>query len=215
MLRALAATLVVALAAAAGAAADHLDPGKRLAPADQRRARAMLLRAADFGPGTQVQQNAARPHTTCKGLDQSDLVLTGEARSSSFVDGPTIYLSSAAVYRTVADSRSGWRRSQTPPALACLRAMYRSEYAKQGLTLQSFRRHSFPRIAQDAIAFRALLTGEVQGTTVPIAIDLVVLRHTRAQVALAFASMSPPTRAEEARFARLTARRMAAAMRGT
>jgi hypothetical protein len=93
--------------------------------------------------------------------------------------------------------------------------MYRSEYAKQGLTLQSFRRHSFPRIAQDAIAFRALLTGEVQGTTVPIAIDLVVLRHTRAQVALAFASMSPPTRAEEARFARLTARRMAAAMRGT
>jgi hypothetical protein len=212
--RALVVGLLIALAASAVAAASHIDPQKRLTPADQARARAMLLRAGDLGSTVRVQANAAQPHTTCKGLDQSDLVLTGEARSKSFVSGITVYSSSAVVYRTLADSRSAWRRSTTRPALVCLEELYAREYAKQGLTLESFTRRSFPLIAQGTLAFRVLLTGEAQGMTVPITIDLVVLRHSRAQVGLVFGSVSPPSRAEEARLARLTASRMAKAMRG-
>jgi hypothetical protein len=213
--RSLAALALVALSlvATATALASHLDPQKRYTPADQARARAMLLRAADLGPGTRSQANPPDPHTTCKGLDQSDLVLSGKARGKSYARGVTVYGSNAEVYATLADSKAAWRRSTTRAALRCVEELYAREYAKQGLTLQSFNRRSFPNVAQETIAFRVVLTGEAQGITVPIALDIVGLRHTRAQAGLVFGSVSPPTRAEEARLARVIAARMATAMR--
>jgi hypothetical protein len=60
-----------------------------------------------------------------------------------------------------------------------------------------------------------VLSGESQSVTVKVVIDLVVLMHSRAQVPLFFGSaLVPVPRADQLRLARLTASRMAKAMRG-
>jgi hypothetical protein len=206
--------LLVGLAAAATASASHNDPQKKLTKADNARARAMVLRPGDFGPGVQTQPNGEEPHVTCSALSESDLTVTGEADSPSFVRGFTVYGSSAVVYRTVADARTGWKRSVRPAGIRCVESMYRREYAKQGLTLESFERRSFPRVSDDVIAYRAVLTHQSQGMTGRVTLDLVGLRHTRAYAGFVVGSVVPPSKAEVLRLARMTARRMATAMRG-
>jgi len=204
---------IVTLVASSTALASHLDPQKKMTAADQARVRAMLFKKADFGPGVRTQPNAAASHVTCRGLDQSDLTLTGEAESPTFIRGVSVFSSLAQVYRTLKESKEGWRRS-TGAAAKCLEDVLRREYAKQGLSLQSFRKRAFPRVGQGTVAFRAVLSGESQGLTVLFTLDVVGLLYSRAQVALVFGSLSPPTKAEEVRLARLVAGRMAKAMRG-
>jgi hypothetical protein len=205
---------MIALVASSAALASHLDPQKKITAADQARARAMLFKKADFGPGVRTQPNAADPHLTCGGLGQSDLTLTGEADSPTFIAGVTVFGSSAAVYRTLADSIRGWGRSTRAAAAKCLEEVLGREYSKQGLTLRSFRKRAFPRIGQGIVAFRVVLSGESQGVTVPFTHDVFGLSYSRAQVAVLVGSLSPPAKAEEVRLARIVAGRMAKAMRG-
>jgi hypothetical protein len=69
-------------------------------------------------------------------------------------------------------------------------------------------------VAQRTLAYRVTLSGNAQGVTVRVVIDLVVLMHSRAQAALYFGSaFAPPARAEEVALARITARRMATALK--
>ena len=49
--RLLAVALLLPLAGTGTALADHLDPEKRIRPSDQAKARTMLLRKSDLGPG--------------------------------------------------------------------------------------------------------------------------------------------------------------------
>lgn len=214
MRRLLAFAVLGAFAVSGTALANHLDPQKKITPADQARARAMLVKKADFGLGVQAIPNAAEPHVTCRGMDQSDLILTGEAQAPSFVRSGSAVSSTAEVYRTVRDSRVGWARFTGAAGARCLEEVQRREYAKQGFTLQSFRKLNFPRIGQATVAFRVILSGESQGVTVPFTLDLVALLHSRAQAGLVFGSLAAPARAEEVRLARLVAKRMATAMRG-
>lgn len=205
--------LLLALLPVGTALANHLDPQKKIRPADQARARAMLFKQADFGSGVQTQPNAASPHVTCKGVNQSDLAVSGEAESPTFVGGVTLFTSSAQVYQTLADSNTGWRRSTGRAAARCLEMVLRREYSKQGLTLQSFRKRAFPHVGQGSVAFRVVLSGESQGVTVSFTLDVIGLLYSRAQVALGVASLAPPPKAEEVRLARIVAGRMAKAMR--
>ncbi|MGH3137419.1 MAG: hypothetical protein ACRDPV_13110 [Gaiellaceae bacterium] len=207
--------LLLALLPVGTALASHLDPQKKIRPADQARARAMLFKKADFGSGVRTQPNAADAHVTCRGVSQSDLTVTGEAESPTFIGGVTAFSSSAQVYRTLADSNGGWRRSTGAGAAKCLELVLSREYSKQGLTLQSFRKRAFPRVGHGSVAFRVVLSGESQGVTVSFTLDVIGLLYSRAQVALAVVSLSPPTKPEEVRLARIVAGRMAKAMGGS
>jgi len=213
--RLLAVALLLLLAGTGTALADHLDPKKRIRTVDQAKARAMLLRMSDLGPGVVAQQRSTPDaHLTCNGLDESDLVLTGEAESPTWIQGAGFVASAANVYATVTDANASWTRGTRGAGTRCLRDELADEFATQGVALESLRKVAFPRVAERTVAYRVTLSGTVQGTTVRVVIDLVVLKHSRAQAALYFGSaFAPPAKADEVALARVAARRMAAAMK--
>jgi hypothetical protein len=213
--RLLAVAVLLLLASSTAALADHLDPQKRIRAADQAKARAMLVRKSDLGPGAVAQpRNTPDTHLTCEGLDESDLTLTGEAESTTWAQGVGFVASVANVYATVADANASWARGARGAGTRCLRAELASEFATQGIALESLRKVPFPRVAERTAAYRVTLSGSVQGTIVRLVIDLVVLKHSRAQAALYFGSaFAPPAKADEVALARVTARRMATALK--
>jgi hypothetical protein len=217
MLRLVALALVLALGGAGAALADHQEPQKRITKADQARARAILVKRTDVGPGYLVQPGTApEPHLDCaQSVSTADLTLTGDAEGTQFVRGTVIVGSSAQVYESVADASAAWRRGTSAAGIQCLKTYLRRGYEMQGLRLVSVAKLSFARIAQRTIAFRAVLTGTTPQGDVRVWIDFVVLSHSRAHAQIVVASaLAPPVRAEEVRLSRLVAGRMARAMRG-
>jgi hypothetical protein len=201
---------LVGMAITGGALANHQDPQKRVTPADQARAKAMLLRKADFPATFRALPPSPDTHVTCKALDESDLTLSGDA-TSGFAGGTVLFLSTAQVYATQTDSRMSWRRFTSAPGVRCLRETFRREAARSGVVLRSFRRTSFPRLAEQSDAFRMVATR--QG--VRAVADIVILRQGRGQAAVLITSVRQPLpKAEEVRLARVVAGRMARAMRG-
>ena len=80
--------LVVALVAAGTALAGRCDPRRKLTPADQARAAAMLLRTTDLGRGySPLPGPSTWTPQKCAALDESVLTLTGEALCAE-LDGP-------------------------------------------------------------------------------------------------------------------------------
>jgi hypothetical protein len=214
--RLLAASAVAVLAVATGtASAARGDPQKQLTPADNTRARTMFLKRSDLGPGFKsTPQSSLEPDVYCKALDESDLTLTGEAESPTFERGFVSVYSAADVYESRADATTSWRRGTSTAGERCSRDVLRREFAKEGIRLESYRRVPFPRVAERSAAYRVELSARQQGVTIRAVTDFVVLMHARAQVALLFTGLTPVPRAEQVRLARLTAERMAKAMRG-
>lgn len=207
---------VCTLAWAAGASADHLDPQNHFRTADQKRAASMLARKTDLGAGYAVERTSGlEPHLACRALDESDLVLTGHAKSPYWSREYKIVGSTAAVYRTRADARASWERGASTAGMTCLRDEFRSEFARQGEALQvTIRRLAFSRIGGASFAHRLVLSGAAAGSP-SLFVDLVVIRQGRAQAGLLFAGvLVPPERTTEVSLARVVAARMASAMRG-
>lgn len=207
MRRRIVALALVCFVATTGAAlAARGDPQKRFTPADQARAKAMLLRKADLPRGFVASLDTPESDFYCKALDESDLTLTGEAESPNFSRVTVFIASLAQVYESVGDANASWRRGTSPAGERCIR----DEFAKDSEFL-SLRRLSFPRVAPLTVAYR--LTGRTQG--VGFYLDFAVLQRSRAQAAIVFGSAVAPVRkAEEVRLARIVAKRMATAMRG-
>ena len=212
MRRLLALALLLALVGAAAALAARGDPQKKITPADQARAKAMVLRNADFGLGFKATlASADEGDFYCEALDESDLTLTGEAKSPTFRGGVELVSSLSAVYRSLADSNTSWRRETSAAGDTCARDEFRREFQRDGIRLESFRRMTFPRLAERSIAYR--LVASSQG--VRVYFDVVVLQQSRGQAALLLGSaLAPMPRAEEVRLARIVAGRMAKALRG-
>ena len=208
---------VCALAWTASASGDHLDPQKRFRAVDLKRASAMLVRKTDLGPGYAVERTSGlEPHLTCRALDESDLVLTGYAKSPYWSRALQIVRSTAAIFRTSADARASARRSASREGMNCLRDEFRNEFARQGDPVRvTIRRLPVPRIGDASFAHRVVLSGAAAGSP-SVYLDLIVIRHGRAQVGLLFAGvLTPPERATELALGRTVATRMATAMRGT
>ena len=208
--------LVGAFVWVAAATADHLEPTERIRAVDAARARAMLLRRADLGTGYVVERTSdLDPHVTCKALDLSDLVVTGEAISPRWSREFQITGSSTAVYATGADGEAAWRRGTSLAGMRCLRDEFRNAFARQGEAVRVVLRPiAFPKLASARVAYRLVLSGAMPGP--PLAyLDFVVLKQGRAQAVLLFAGvLAPPDRAREIVLARVVAARMAKAMRG-
>jgi hypothetical protein len=179
----------------------------------------MLVRKSDLPAGFKATSSSVdEPRFYCKALDESDLTLTGEAESPDFDNTSklAVVASVADVYESTTDAAASWRRGTSAAGERCVRDLVRRVYAKHGVRLVSMASVAFPRVAPRTAAYRAQLALTAQGVTVPFVLDLVILMHSRAQAALSFGSGIVPTaRAEELRLARLTAKRMATAMRGS
>ena len=105
------AVVLLALVTSGAALAARGDPEKRITPADQARAKAMLVRKGDLGIAFRpTPSQSIGEDFSCPALDESDLTLTGEAESPTFAGGVEFVGSSAQVYESVADSKASWRR---------------------------------------------------------------------------------------------------------
>jgi hypothetical protein len=211
------AALLAFLVAAGSVSASHQDPQKRLTRADNARARAMLVTRADLPPGFLAQRGGSEdPHGNCDpAVSESDLTLTGEADGTQFALGPVLVSSAAQIYRSTADADASWRRSTSAAGVQCGTILLNQEFAKQGIRLVSLRRVAFPRVAQRTVAYRVRLSARTPQGAVELFVDLVALKHDRAHATVIVGTpLAPPQRADELRFARLVAGRMATAMRG-
>ena len=204
--------LLLALVGTGAALAARGDPQKKITAADQARAKAMLLRKADFSPVFKATPASGdEGDFYCKALDESDLTLTGEAESPTFQGGVEFVSSLSQVYESLADSSTSWRRGTSAAGDKCVRDEFRRQFQKEGIRLESFRRMAFPRFAERSIAYRFVASS--QG--VRVFFDVVVLQQSRGQAALLLGSaLAPMPKAEEVRLTRVVAGRMAKAMRG-
>lgn len=212
MKRFAAALLALALVLSGVSLGARGDPKKKITPADQARARAMLLRKADFSLAFRAAPASTGSDFYCAALDESDLTLTGEAESPSFVGGVEFVASTSYVYASRANANASWRRGTSPAGQKCLRRGLQNEIQGTSVGLVSFRKLPFPTFAERSVLYRVV--AEQQGG-VRVYLDLVALQQSRAQVAIVYGSgLSPPPAAEERRLARVTAARMARAMGG-
>ncbi len=210
MRRVLVVLLVLGLLGGGTALAGRGDPQERIVRADQARAKAMLLRASDLGPGFRATPTPSGTDFYCKALDESDLTVTGKAQSPTFIGGVQSFTSVSRVYESRPGSAASWRRGTSQAGISCLRAEFLRLFAAQGGQLESFRRIALPKLAERSAAYR--LTVLVQGLRAYL--DVVALKQGRAQASLLMVSaLTPVARAEQLRLARVVARRMKAAMR--
>ena len=201
---------VVSLLVAGTASAGLGDRQKRIVRADQARARAALLRPADL-TGFTASPPSKSSGSYCAALDESDLTLTGDAASSTFISVASVVSSLSRVYATRTQSAASWRRSQRAAGQACTRGTLRKQAEAGGGELTSYGRISFPRLAEASVAYRAV----VSGTGTQALFDVVFLKQGRGHAVVAFASaIAPFDQAARVRLARLVANRLTKAMRG-
>jgi hypothetical protein len=209
MRRVAAASLVLALVVAGAAPAGRYDPQRKLTPADQARARAMLLRTADLGRGyTPLPGPSTWTPQKCAALDESGLTLTGERFAPSWTSSKSLVVAVARVYDSVADANRSWALELGPAGVEC-------QSAPSGGAPVSISRLSFPSLAPKTVAFRTRFTAAV-GTGVRSVGDVIALQRGRGRVTFAIVApvKSPPSRALELRLAHLLAARQTKAMRG-
>lgn len=211
----LVASLALALAVVSAATAARGDPREQFTPTDQARAKAMLLRKADFGPGVKASKQSDEDFDFyCKALDESDLVLTGEADSLDFdatADGKFRTASSGAqIYKTAVQSAESWRRGTSAAGLQCAEAGFRKMAKEVDATFIYFRQIAFPRLAPQTAAYQVKLSKD----GLPLIFDIIWFRNGRAQSGPFFAAAPGAyPREEEIRLARIVAQRTAQAMR--
>ena len=171
-----------------------------------------MLRPGDFNPAfrSRPSSSGGRDDFYCAALDESDLTLTGEAESPTFVATTEFVTSSADVYESRADANASWARGTSKAGEQCLRTGFRTQL-NGPVRLVSFRRLAFPRRGQRSVAFRGVLSE--QG--VRVYFDFVAMQVSRAQVAVGYISaLSPPPQGELRRLTGLAAKRAGKAMRG-
>jgi hypothetical protein len=204
---------VLMLVLAGTAVAARGDPQERLTAADQARAKSMLIRPGDMNAAFTSVPTADNPNDPyCAALDESDLTVTGQANSPTFVAAPEFVVSRSYVYESRGDANASWKRGTSAAGQACLRQLLRAEIQRAAARLVSFKRIPFANVADRTIALR--IVGSQRG--VRLYLDLIALQEGRAQVSIVYGSAidAPPT-AEEVRLAKAVARRMAKAMRSS
>jgi hypothetical protein len=204
--------LALVLVLTGSALAARGDPQERIRPADQARARSVLVRAADMNAAFTPIPTAVNPNERyCAALDESDLTVTGQANSPSFTSSAEFVASRAYVYESRADASASWRRGTSSAGQSCLRQLMRSQLLGTSVKLVSFKRLPFLAVAPRTAAFRVVASRE----GIRLYLDLIALQHGRAQVSIVYGTViAAPPRSEEVRLATLVARRMAKAMRG-
>jgi hypothetical protein len=204
---------VLSLVVTATALAGRGDPKERFTPADQARAKAMVLRVGDLNVAY-----AAHPASSgsgsgfyCAALDESDLTLTGRSNSPTFTTTGEYISSTSSVYASRSDSNASWARGTSAAGEKCVRLGLRADLQGAAVRLVSFKHIALPRLGSRSVAYEAVST--VQG--IRVFVDFVAVQVVRAQVAVLYINaLAPPPRGELRRLTGLVANRAQKAMRG-
>jgi hypothetical protein len=204
--------LLVALVVTATALAARGDPKERFTPADQARARAMLLRPSDLNAAYVAHPaSGSGSGFYCAALDESDLTLTGRSNSPIFTATGEFISSTASVYATRSDSNASWTRGTSAAGEQCVRAGLRAELQGGAVRLVSFKRIAFPRRGSRSVAYQAVAT--VQG--IHVFVDFVAIQVARAQIGVLYVNtLAPPAQSELRRLTGVVATRAQKATRG-
>jgi hypothetical protein len=187
------AVAALAGAVAATALAGPRDPKRQLTPADNARARAIAVRAADLpGAGWRGMKTPTTDDSplTCAGFqpDLSDLVQTGRADGLDLQRADGLFVTSTvSVFRTRAMATASFRRVSAPGLIGCLRQVFSEALGSQpGLTVKRLvRRPSpLPKVAPLTRAYRLEVTIAAAGQTIRSVMDVVLLGRDRANAAL-------------------------------
>jgi hypothetical protein len=156
----------------------------RFNAADQAAAKAVTLKAADLHP---IWKGGAKkpdltPEDDCS-YKRSDLVLTGAAKSEFKMQGASI-TSESNVLQTPAMVAAEWRRSVGSSSyMACARKVV-MESDEPNVKFVSFKKLSFPKLAQYSTRYRMVADYGDAGSSVRVLVDLVVLGHGRTEISL-------------------------------
>ncbi len=161
------ATALLALVLTGLALAD--EPTVKIAPADQARAVAALLRPADFGAGWRGGKTSPTPITSpnCPGFSpkESDLVVSGHADAKYTFQQGGVELDQDVQVLTRADSvQKDFARTISPGLGRCLAYELRESANVVGVTVK---RIPFPPTGTVSAAYRAVVTvrnGKSRGT---------------------------------------------------
>jgi hypothetical protein len=178
--------------AVAGAATAGTWPKLERTAADQALAKRSILHLSDFTPGsgwTAASSNGASGSASvddpaCKTSAFSDQgrVLTGSASSSFKATGLQVW-SSADVMKTVAMAQRDAAHTKSGVVMPCLSAAFAKNLPKTA-KLVSVKKLSFPELGDWTGAYRALIDVGVNGTTVRLQVDMVLVRASRVEITL-------------------------------
>jgi hypothetical protein len=188
-------------------------PRVKFNAADQAAARVVALRRADLDSPSSWKGGMRKPDLSeveCPNYNpkDSDLVLTGAASSHFTSSSPLGDLvtadSEVHVLQTAHMVLLDWRRSVLAPELIpCVRQHLEKEIGSTG-KLISLSRVPFPQIARYAAAFRAVVNARVQGLTVRVTLESVLVGRSRTEITLNTSGLAQSTvHAETLRLARI------------
>jgi hypothetical protein len=179
-----------ALVFAGAATAAGVWPKKQPNAADQAFAKKSVLRLSDFTPGSGWTAasisggSGENEPAACQGSAFSDQgrVITGSAKSSFKAPGLQVW-SWAEVMQTLGMVRRDVAEASDAVLMKCMRASFQQEMPK-GTKLVSVKKLAWPPVGDWHVAYRALLDVAVQGTTVRLQVDMVLVQNKRAEITL-------------------------------
>ena len=214
--------LIVCLAVPAIALAADTDPKRQITPADQAKARSVLLKRTDFAAGWTKAPASPDADLTCPGFnpDGSDLTLTGEAEAEfQHTQGFPRISSFSDVYVSKGDALKSWTRTIKPAIARCLGHFFQQGIVEEGgtATIVKQGRIAFPKLAPRTDAFRVVANVMIEqpgkvAVRVPFTIHLVALGNGRGEaglLAMGFGTGAPT--ADLRALAKAIAARLAAA----
>lgn len=213
------AVLLLALALPALAWAGVRDPQERFTPADQAKAKALLLTRADLLSGwKQAPPTPDDEDVTCGAFDPdlSDLVLTAdqEVEFEHAQAGASVY-SHASLFKSAAQANAAWSRVMKPALTRCLTQVIREAVgANVKVTFSKVGRVPYPRLAPRvyALEVNCTISSEETGKSLAISMDVVQLGRGRADVSVMTIGLGKGIPNKDVRvLATVLARRLAAA----
>jgi hypothetical protein len=204
----LAAAVLVPAALASGG-----EPQKRLTKADQAKARAIALHRSDFPAGwtgkPSTSTGQSTPRCSTYNPDQSDLIESGDADSPEFTRADGSFVSSTVgIFKTQRMARTGYARVAKPQLANCFGELFAKGAAPATVQVLHVGPLAFRRLGNRSNAYRLTANVTLQGTTIPVAIDIVTFNRGRVDVAMIFLGIRNPLSAafEQSLAAKLVAR---------
>jgi hypothetical protein len=182
--------LILAAVTATVALAANGAPQRKLTPADQARARGIVLKRSDLGAGWKAEKSsggASSPRCSFYQPDQSDLVETGHADSSFSRGGTLLVASSVGIFKTAAQARSGYRRVVRPELPRCLGEIFAKGTGNpKAVRIVAAGPLPFPGYPDRSNAYRVRAAFKTSSGTLPVTLDTVLINRGRSDVVLGF-----------------------------
>jgi hypothetical protein len=188
--------LVCALLVSASAQAGRFRPEReRLRPVDVALAKRTTVRTSDLAAGWMRQAATRSPDEKldCPGvdLDFSRFTITGKARSKFERSGGSIE-SFVEVYKSRAEAAGDFRKGSRPGVLDCVARFLDKEARHNGSRVVAARSLADPRMGEQAMAYRVVLSVATDRGAVPVFVDFLGFQRGRTSALLAFTGGRAP-----------------------